>query len=112
MSRIEFENVEQKMKDLRGYCTYTCDPDKNPYRASELTDDEFNFISGFNYALSRVTDIFLENRDVVESLCSDIKVVDEVMAEITKKAIEGFAGFGYSELEQMITAFIEDHEEN
>lgn len=112
MSRIEFENVEQKMEDLRGYCTYTCNPDKNPYRASELTDDEFNFISGFNYVLSYVTDVFLGNRDVVEGLNSDIKVVDEVIEEITKRAIEGFARFGYSELEEMMTAFIEDHEEN
>lgn len=103
--RIEFNDVEQKMEDLRGYCKTTYDPDKNPYKADELTDDEFNFISGMNYVLSYVTDNFLANKEddsKFEFACGKNKM---------RRVIEGFADWGYCELAEIMTSFIDDHEE-
>ena len=108
MSRIEFNCVEQKMEDLRGYCTTTLDPDKNPYRASELNDDEFNFISGYNYALSHATDTYLTNLDIDEF--TEIEALKGMVEEIIKKAISDFAQFSYCDLGEMMTSFIDDHE--
>lgn len=63
MARIEFECTEQKMEDLRGFCKTWADPEKNPYTTDKLHDDDFNFISGMNFILSYVTDLFLNNLD-------------------------------------------------
>lgn len=109
MARIEFDNVEQKMEDLKSYSPYSNQED-NLYASDELTDDEFNFISGFNYALSRVTDLFIANRDCAESLTSDIETLDNFLGEITEKVIKEYAQYGYIELEELMTCFIESHD--
>lgn len=109
MAKIEFNCVEQKMKDLVGYCKTTMDPEKNPYKADKLHDDDFNFISGMNFVLSYITDLFLDNLDdfVVDTESETLK---QIQMEIAKKAIESFAQFGFSELEMMITSFLEGEE--
>lgn len=106
MARIEFQVVEQKMDDLRGYYKGFANPDKNPYRASELNDDEFNFCSGINYALSYITDLFLANDEELETGYEEI---DKAVKEITRRAIEEYAQWGYRDLEQIMTSFIDDH---
>lgn len=105
MSRIEFNDVEQKMEDLRGYCKTTYDPDKNPYRADLLTDDEFNFVSGMNYVLSYVTDNYLDNNEDFS------KMEMGVGKKKLRRAINDFAQWGYSEIAEIMTSFIESHEE-
>lgn len=105
--RIEFDRVEQKMEDLRGYYKGWMDPDKNPYRASELTDDEFNFISGMNYALSYLTDSFLGNLDMAD----EIQQLAKLKEAIAYKTISDFSEWGYCELENMMTGFIDGHED-
>lgn len=102
MARIEFKDTEQKMDDLRGYT--------DVYKTDELTDDEFNFISGLNYALSRVTDLFVANRDCAEGLTSDIEALDKFLEEMTQKVIEEYAQYGYIEVSELITSFIESHD--
>jgi len=109
MARIEFNDVEQKMADLKGFCKTWADPEKNPYTTDKLHDDDFNFISGMNYVLSYITDLFLGNLD--DYICDeDSETLDAFKKEIAKKTIEGFAEFGYSDLEQCITAALESEE--
>jgi len=105
MSRIEFSDVEQKMCDLRGFCKTTYDDDKNPYRVELLTDDEFNFISGMNYVLSYVTDLYLDNQEDLSKL--EIGVGKKKL----RRAISDFAQWGYAELSEIMTSFIESHDE-
>lgn len=110
MARIEFDDVEQKMKDLHGYCKMYLDDEKNPYTTDELTDDEYNFISGFNYALSYVTDLFIANREVT-GLETDLdETLDKVLEKCVNVVIEKYAQYGYMELEELITVFLENHE--
>lgn len=108
MARIEFNDVEQKMEDLRGYCKFTADDEKNPYKADELNDDEFNFISGMNYVLSYITDNFLDNREA-DGFC-ELESLDKIMKEHARNVIEDFAQWGYAELGEIMTAFIDEHE--
>lgn len=109
MARIEFKGVEQKMDDLRGYCVTTCNPDKNPYRASELTDDEFNFVSGMNYVLSYLTDNFLNGHS--EVFDDEAAVLRKLKKQIASQAIKEFARSGYYDLEMIMTSFIDGHDE-
>lgn len=108
MARIEFQNVEQKMEDLRGYYKGSMDPDKNPYRASELTDDEFNFISGMNYVLSYITDNYLDNYMGAYGLTETTRKMAE---EFARQLIEDFAQWGFAELGEIMTSFIDNHED-
>ncbi len=107
MARIEFADVEQKMEDLRGYCKTTLDDDKNPYKADELNDDEFNFISGMNYVLSYVTDNFLANREV-DGYC-ELESLEKLLKEHAEHIIDDFAQWGYAELGEIMTSFIDNH---
>lgn len=109
MARIEFKDTEVKMDDLRGYCTTYFDPDKNPYRASELNDDEFNFISGMNYTLSRVTDMFLASGPF--EMETPYEAVNDFVKSVTEKALQEFVNYGYCDLEQIMTSFIDEHED-
>lgn len=107
MARIEFDNVEQKMEDLRGYCRTFRNPDKNPYRTSELTVDEFNFISGMNYVLSYVTDNFNDNNDFAD--LDGFPELQKLLKENSDKTIEDFTRWGYAILGEIMTSFIESH---
>lgn len=106
MARIEFSCVEQKMADLRGYCKTYLDPAKNPYTTDKLHDDDFNVVSGMNYVLSYLTDLFLDN--VGDYIDDDNETLKAIKLDIAKKTIEGFAEFAYSDLEMYITSAIED----
>lgn len=106
MARIEFSCVEHKMADLRGYCKTYLDPSKNPYTTDQLSDDDFNFVSGVNYALSYLTDNFLDN--IEDFIDDDNETLKAMKLQIAKKTIESFAEFAYSDLEMYITSAIED----
>lgn len=106
MARIEFSCCEQKMEDLRGYCKTYLDPAKNPYTTDQLSDDDFNFISGINYALSFLTDLFLNN--VEYYIDDDTETLKAIKLDVAKKSIESFAQFSYGELSMYITSAIEE----
>ena len=109
MARIEFNDVEQKMADLQGYYKGFANPELNPYTTDKLHDDDFNFVSGMNYVLSYVTDLFLNNLgDYIND--EDSEKLEEFKQEIAKKTIEEFAQFGYSDLGMYITSALESEE--
>ena len=110
MAKIEFNDVEQKMADLTGYWKGGFDQSKNPYRADRLHDDDFNFVSGMNYVLSFMTDLFLDNLDDYIN-DEDSEKLEEFKQEIAKKTIENFAQFCYStDVAEFITSALESEE--
>ena len=109
MARIEFDCVEQKMADLKGFQKMYWDDSKNPYTTDKLHDDDFNFISGMNFVLSYITDLFLNNLDDYIS-DEDSETLDAFKKEVAKKTIEEFAQFGYTDLKEEITYFLESEE--
>lgn len=109
MARIEYGCCEQKMADLRGFCKTWADPEKNPYTTDKLHDDDFNFISGMNYVLSYLTDLFLDYReDFIND--EDSESMKSFKQEIVKKTIEEFAQFGYYDIEELITTILDSYE--
>ena len=107
MARIEFKDCETKMDELRGYCRTYFKPENNPYTADELTDDEFNFVSGMNYVLSSIVDEF------THYYCDGAgSLLDQLQAEIVKEAMEEFASRGYGDIAMVMTSFIDGHEED
>ena len=109
MARIEFDCCEQKMKDIKGFCKTWADPEKNPYTTDKLHDDDFNVVSGMNYVLSHVTDLFLDNLyDYIYD--KDIHILDALKKEIAKKTIEAFFDFAMGEVEEYITSALESEE--
>lgn len=105
--RISFK-TEQKLEDLRGYSPHYAPGNMdNPYKASECNDDEYNFLSGMNYVLSFVTDVYLSNAEHTDGEGT----LDKIRAEIRKEVIEDFAQWGYAELGEVMTSFIDGHED-
>lgn len=108
MARIEFTCCEQKMEDLRGFCKSYSNPYMNPYTTDKLHDDDFNVVSGMNFILSYVTDLFIDN--VGDYIDDDNETLKAIKLEVAKKTIESFAEFAYSQLEEYITSALESEE--
>lgn len=111
MSRIEFKDTEQKMADLKGFNRITFDPKQNGYTTDKLDDDEFNYISGMNYVISWLTDNFLDNYLFDLKSSESNKTIRKLKQEIAKETIEEFADYGFSHISELITSFIDSHEE-
>lgn len=109
--RIEFECTEQKMDDLKGFYKMYINPEKNPYTVDKLDDDEFNFVSGVNFAISYLTDAFLANYMLELEAGESIKGLLEIKKDIAKATIKEFADYGFEEIADIITSFIDEHEE-
>lgn len=103
--KIEFECVPRKMEELRGYCRMVGDPEKNPYRAAELIDEEYCFISGMNYVLSYILENAME-MDVEEAEGS---LLGQLKQEIGREALERLKEMGDSEMRMILTGFIDSH---
>lgn len=109
MARIEFES-EISMKELRGFSRFYYDGKKLGYTTDRLTDDEFNFISGMNYAVNHCINLIIENLCDVEDFNDSVGVLSDLKKQIAKTALDAANRSGNVEISQLITEFIDSHD--
>lgn len=85
MARIEFE-CDTPMDELRGFSRVFYDGKALGYTTDRLTDDEFNFISGMNYAVNHSLSLILNNLDEMEEMDDSVEMLQDL-----KKKIAGMA---------------------
>lgn len=110
MAKIEFE-CDTYMHELRGISRNFFDGMKNAYTTDKLTDDEFNFISGMNYAANHFLSNFIDNLDEMEELDDSIDILHKLKKKIAGMALTAAKNGVNVEISQLITEFIDSHED-
>lgn len=110
MAKIEFE-CEVNMDELRGFRRCFYDGKKNAYTTDKLTDDEFNFISGMNYAVNHFLSNFIDNLDEIEELDDSIDMLQDLKKKIAGMALTVVKNGVNVEISQLITEFIDSHDD-
>lgn len=110
MARIEFES-EVSMDELRGFSRVFFDGKKNAYTTDRLTDDEFNFISGMNYAVNHFLSNLIDNLDEVEELDDSVEMLHKLKKKIAGMALTAAKNGVNVEISQLITEFIDSHKD-
>jgi hypothetical protein len=80
-------------------------------KGTDLKDDEFNFVSGMNYALNYVTKNFLANASFCIIDKEKATTLEKLTEEIGREAIEEFMDFGACEIGEIITSFLDNYPE-
>ena len=107
MARIEFE-CDTPMDELRGFSRVFYDGKALGYTTDRLMDDEFNFISGMNYAVNHCLALILDNLDEVEELDDSVKMLHDLKKNIAETVLTAAKNGVNCEISQLITAFIDD----
>ena len=110
MAKIEFE-CEVSMDDLRGIRCAFYDGKKNAYTTDKLTDDEFNFISGMNYAVNHFILNLIDNLDEIDELYDNIDMLYELKKKIAETVLSAAKNSINREISHLITAFIDCHDD-
>ena len=110
MAKIEFE-CDTPMDKLRGFSRVFYDGKKNAYTTDKLTDDEFNFISGMNYAVNHSLSLILNNLAEVEELDDSVKMLNDLKKKIAETALTAAKNGVNCEISQLITEFIDSHQD-
>ena len=110
MAKIEFE-CEVSMDELRGLSRVFYDGKKNAYTTDKLTDDEFNFISGMNYAVNHFILNLIDNLDEIDELYDNIDMLYDLKKKIAETALTAAKNGMNCEISQLITEFIDSHED-
>ena len=110
MAKIEFE-CEVSMDDLRGFSRVFYDGKKNAYTTNRLNDDEFNFISGMNYAVNHSLPLILNNLDEMEELYDSVEMLHDLKKKIAEMALTAAKNGVNVEISQLITEFIDSHDD-
>lgn len=109
MARIEFES-EVSMDELRGFSRMTYDGKNLGYTTDRLNDDEFNFISGINYAINHYLNKTIESLDDLEDLGDDVKMLHDLKKQIAKTVLSYVIRDCNIIIKQLITEFIDSHD--
>lgn len=110
MARIELR-CDTPMYELRGFSRAVFDGKKNAYTTDKLTDDEFNFISGMNHVWSHCLSLILDNLDEVEELDDGIDMLHDLKKKIAETALTAAKNGVNAEISQLITEFIDSHDD-
>lgn len=110
MARIEFE-CEVSMDELRGFSRVFYDGKKNAYTTDRLTDDEFNFISGMNYAVNHILSNFIENLEEFEEMNDSVEMLRDLKMQVGKNMLTAANYSCNIVIKQLITEFIDSHED-
>lgn len=110
MARIEFK-CDTPMDELRGFSRVFFDGNKNAYTTDRLNDDEFNFISGMNYAVNHCLAFATTNLDEVEELDDSIGILHKLKNNIARMALAAAKNSVNVEISQLITEFIDSNED-
>lgn len=108
MARLEFE-CDTPMDELRGFSRNFFDGKKNAYTTDRLYDDEFNFISGMNYAANHTLSLILNNLDEMEEMDDSVEMLHDLKKKIAETALTAAMNGMNCEISQLITAFIDSH---
>lgn len=106
MAKIEFK-CEASMDKLRGFSRNFFDCMENDYTTDKLPDDEFNFVSGMNYAVNHFLSNFIDNLDEVEELDDSVKILHDLKKNIAGMALDAAKNSVNVEISQLITEFID-----
>ena len=110
MAKIEFD-CEVSMDELLGLRCAFYDGKKNAYTTNRLNDDEFNFISGMNYAVNHCLALILDNLDEVEELDDSVKMLHDLKKKIAETVLSAAKNSINREISHLITAFIDCHDD-
>lgn len=110
MARIEFE-CDTPMDELRGFSRVFYDGKSLGYTTDRLTDDEFNFISGMNYAVNHSLPLILNNLDEMEELDDSVEMLKDLKKKIAGMALTAAKNGVNVEISQLITEFIDSHDD-
>lgn len=110
MAKIELE-CDTPMDELHGFGLLTYNGKRIGYTTNRLNDDEFNFISGMNYAVNHCLAIVLTNLDEVEELDDSVEILHDLKKNIAGMALTAAKDGVNVEISQLITEFIDSHED-
>ena len=110
MARLEFE-CDTHMDELSGFRRVFYDSKKNPYTTDKLTDDEFNFISGMNYAVNHCLAFAITNLDEVEELDDSVEMLHDLKKKIAETALTAAMNGANVEISNLITEFIDSNDD-
>lgn len=110
MARIEFE-CDTPMDELRGFSRVFYDGKALGYTTDRLTDDEFNFISGMNYAVNHSLSLILNNLDEMEEMDDSVEMLQDLKKKIAGMALTAAKNGVNFEISQLITEFIDSNED-
>lgn len=110
MARIEFES-EVSMDELRGFSRVFFDGKKNAYTTDRLTDDEFNFISGMNYAVNHFLSNLIENLDEDEEMNDSVEMLRDLKMQVGKNVLTAANCYCNTEISRLITEFIDSRDD-
>lgn len=110
MAKIEFA-CDTPMDELRGFSRVFYDGKKNAYTTDRLTDDEFNFISGMNYAVNHSLSLILDNLDEMEEMDDSVEILHDLKKKIAETALTAAKNGMNCEISQLITEFIDSHKD-
>lgn len=108
MARIEFES-EVSMNKLRGFSRVYYDGKALGYTTDRLNDDEFNFISGMNYAVNHFISNFIENLDELEEMNDSVEMLRDLKMQVGKNVLTDVNCYCNTEISRIITEFIDSH---
>ena len=110
MARIEFK-CEVSMDELHGFSRVFYDGKKNAYTTDRLNDDEFNFISGMNYAVNHILSNFIENLEELEEMNDSVEMLRDLKMQVGKNMLTAAKYSCDIEISQLITEFIDSHDD-
>lgn len=110
MAKIEFE-CDTPMDELRGFSRVFFDGKKNAYTTNSLTDDEFNFISGMNYAVNHILSNFIENLEELEEMNDSVEMLRDLKMQVGKNILTAAKYSSDIEISHLITEFIDSHDD-
>lgn len=108
MAKIEFE-CDTPMDELHGFGLLTYKG--IGYTTNRLNDDEFNFISGMNYAVNHILSNFIENLEELEEMNDRVEMLRDLKMQIGKNMLTAAKYSCDIEISRLITEFIDSHED-
>lgn len=109
MARIELE-CDTPMDELHGFGILTYNGKGIGYTTSRLNEDEFNFISGMNYAVNHCLALILDNLGEMEELDDSVEMLHDLKKNIAGMALDAAKNSVNVEISQLITEFIDSNE--
>ena len=97
------------MDELRGFSRVFYDGKALGYTTDKLTDDEFNFISGMNYAANHFILNLIDNLEEIDELYDNIDMLYELKKKIAETVLSAAKNSINREISYLITEFIDSH---
>lgn len=110
MARIELE-CDTPMDELHGFGLLTYKGKGIGYTTNCLNDDEFNFISGMNYAVNHILSNFIESLEELEEMNDSVEMLRDLKRPVCKNMLTAAKYNCDIEISRLITKFIDSHDD-